>query len=78
MAIFGVMALSFVAPPDPSGGLARTPPMGWMSWQVFRCETDCKKEPNACINEDLCAAQIHRAIHDARAILRRAPATAII
>ena len=31
--------------------------MGWMSWQVFRCETDCKKEPNACINEDLCAPQ---------------------
>jgi hypothetical protein len=38
---------------DPSGGLARTPPMGWMSWQTFRCEVDCTKHPDSCINEDL-------------------------
>ena len=23
-------------------GLARTPPMGWLSWERFRCNTDCK------------------------------------
>lgn len=40
-------------PPDPSGGLARVPPMGWMSWQTFRCDVDCKAEPAACINEAL-------------------------
>ena len=26
--------------------------MGWMSWEVFRCEVDCKN-PDACINERL-------------------------
>ena len=38
--------------PGPNG-LALTPPMGWMSWQRFRCETDCAKEPDACINDAL-------------------------
>ncbi|GAB5354412.1 hypothetical protein AAMO2058_000116800 [Amorphochlora amoebiformis] len=33
--------------------LAPTPPMGWMSWERFRCETDCNAHPNACINEEL-------------------------
>ena len=33
--------------------LAQTPPMGWMSWQAFRCEVDCAKNPDACINERL-------------------------
>jgi hypothetical protein len=35
--------------PGPNG-LARTPPMGWMSWEIFRCQTgkcivqyDCKQ-----------------------------------
>lgn len=30
-------------------GLARTPPMGWMTWQRFRCITDCKTYPDDCI-----------------------------
>jgi hypothetical protein len=34
-------------------GLALTPPMGWMSWAKFFCETDCKKHPFSCINEQL-------------------------
>ncbi|XP_017837279.1 alpha-N-acetylgalactosaminidase-like [Drosophila busckii] len=34
-------------------GLARTPPMGWMSWQRFRCITDCKSYPDECISESL-------------------------
>ncbi|XP_034102345.1 alpha-N-acetylgalactosaminidase [Drosophila albomicans] len=34
-------------------GLARTPPMGWMSWQRFRCITDCNKFPDECISERL-------------------------
>ena len=33
--------------------LARTPPMGWMSWQVFRCGTDCSQHPADCIGEQL-------------------------
>lgn len=31
--------------------LARTPPMGWMSWEVFRCDTDCKKNESMCVGE---------------------------
>eukprot|EP00096_Caligus_rogercresseyi_P009070 TRINITY_DN3015_c0_g1_i1.p1 TRINITY_DN3015_c0_g1~~TRINITY_DN3015_c0_g1_i1.p1 ORF type:complete len:460 (-),score=25.85 TRINITY_DN3015_c0_g1_i1:338-1717(-) len=34
-------------------GLARTPPMGWMSWQRFRCNTNCKDDPENCISERL-------------------------
>ena len=34
-------------------GLARTPPMGWLSWTRFFCETDCVKHPKGCINENL-------------------------
>ena len=30
-------------------GLARTPPMGWMTWQRFRCITDCQNFPDECI-----------------------------
>ncbi|XP_077983617.1 alpha-N-acetylgalactosaminidase-like [Glandiceps talaboti] len=34
-------------------GLARTPPMGWMDWERFRCNTDCANDPNNCIGEKL-------------------------
>lgn len=30
-------------------GLALTPPMGWMSWQRFRCNVDCENYPDECI-----------------------------
>jgi len=33
--------------------LAPTPPMGWMSWQRFRCTIDCQEFPDDCINEKL-------------------------
>ena len=33
--------------------LARTPPMGWMSWEIFRCDIDCDKDPHNCISERL-------------------------
>ena len=38
---------------DAMASLARTPPMGWMSWEVFRCDVDCAKAPNDCIGERL-------------------------
>lgn len=28
-------------------------PMGWMSWERFRCIIDCKKYPKECISENL-------------------------
>ena len=30
-------------------GLARTPPMGWLSWERFGCNTDCQNDPDNCI-----------------------------
>lgn len=35
------------------GIIARTPPMGWMSWQAFRCSTNCAKRPTHCVNDEL-------------------------
>lgn len=34
-------------------GLALTPPMGWMAWERFRCDVDCKDDPDNCISEKL-------------------------
>jgi hypothetical protein len=34
-------------------GLALTPPMGWLSWERFGCETNCTAHPDTCISEDL-------------------------
>ena len=44
-------------------GLARTPPMGWMTWERFRCTADgsaedsaqpsCADDPDDCISEQL-------------------------
>ncbi|XP_045204113.2 alpha-N-acetylgalactosaminidase-like [Mercenaria mercenaria] len=34
-------------------GLALTPPMGWLTWQRFRCNTDCLNRPDTCISERL-------------------------
>ena len=45
-------------------GLARTPPMGWLSWLRYACETDCKNYPDACINEQLYKAQADRLVKD--------------
>eukprot|EP01064_Diplonema_japonicum_P030727 TRINITY_DN529_c0_g5_i1.p1 TRINITY_DN529_c0_g5~~TRINITY_DN529_c0_g5_i1.p1 ORF type:complete len:412 (+),score=113.06 TRINITY_DN529_c0_g5_i1:50-1237(+) len=36
-----------------ASNLSPTPPMGWMSWEVFRCETDCVNHNGSCINENL-------------------------
>lgn len=33
-------------------GIARTPPMGWLAWERFRCNTDCKNDPDNCIRFD--------------------------
>jgi hypothetical protein len=42
--------LSLVAlVPALENGLARTPPMGWLAWERFRCNTDCKNDPDNCI-----------------------------
>jgi len=34
-------------------GLALTPPMGWLAWERFRCNTKCDVDPDNCISEKL-------------------------
>jgi alpha-N-acetylgalactosaminidase len=34
-------------------GLARTPPMGWLSWERFGCQINCTDHPDLCISETL-------------------------
>lgn len=34
-------------------GLMRTPPMGWLAWERFRCDIDCEHDPVNCISEKL-------------------------
>ncbi|XP_037300638.1 alpha-N-acetylgalactosaminidase [Manduca sexta] len=34
-------------------GLARTPPMGWMSWGYYMCGVDCERYPDKCLDERL-------------------------
>lgn len=45
-------------------GLARTPPMGWLSWERFRCITDCATYPDSCISEQLYMAHADRMVAD--------------
>jgi len=45
LAVSGAAALN--------NGLARTPPMGWLAWERFRCNTDCDNDPHNCISERL-------------------------
>ena len=59
MALLAEMALLVMAAPGAvsQARLARTPPMGWMSWEIFRCEIDCASNPKNCISEHLYKAQ---------------------
>ncbi|XP_022098907.1 alpha-N-acetylgalactosaminidase-like isoform X2 [Acanthaster planci] len=45
-------------------GLARTPPMGWLIWERFRCNTDCKRYPNDCVSEKLVKEMADRMVED--------------
>ncbi|XP_049627598.1 alpha-N-acetylgalactosaminidase-like [Suncus etruscus] len=45
-------------------GLLRVPPMGWLSWERFRCNTDCKNDPKNCISERLFMEMADRLAQD--------------
>ncbi|RZB40326.1 alpha-N-acetylgalactosaminidase-like, partial [Asbolus verrucosus] len=45
-------------------GLALTPPMGWLSWERFRCVIDCEAFPDDCINEKLFQTMADRMAED--------------
>ena len=36
-----------------NNGAAQTPPLGWMTWQRYRCNTNCSADPHNCISEEL-------------------------
>jgi hypothetical protein len=38
-------------------GVARTPPMGWLSWERFGCQRNCRDFPETCISETLYLTQ---------------------
>lgn len=43
-------------------GLAQTPPMGWISWTRFTCETNCSQYPSGCINSALYKSMAHQMV----------------
>ncbi|XP_054161821.1 alpha-N-acetylgalactosaminidase-like [Oppia nitens] len=45
-------------------GLALTPPMGFLSWERFACQTDCDRYPHSCINEQLYKDMADRLVAD--------------
>lgn len=53
ISIFIIASLLAISSYALDNGLSRTPPMGWMSWERFRCITDCKTYPKECISENL-------------------------
>jgi len=59
-----VLVLLWLGLATSAPGLAKTPPMGWMSWEVFRCETDCATYPDSCINEQLYKTMADRLVSD--------------
>lgn len=44
-------------------GLALTPPMGWLSWERFGCQTNCEDNPDTCISERLYLNQAKLLLH---------------
>nr|XP_039259385.1 alpha-N-acetylgalactosaminidase-like [Styela clava] len=47
-----------------NNGVARTPPMGWLAWERFRCVIDCKTYPDSCISEKLFTDMADRLVED--------------
>ncbi|XP_015035696.2 alpha-N-acetylgalactosaminidase isoform X1 [Drosophila pseudoobscura] len=52
-AALGILILISTSCYGLDNGLAKTPPMGWLSWERFRCNTDCVNDPENCISEKL-------------------------
>ncbi|XP_072292187.1 alpha-galactosidase A [Eucyclogobius newberryi] len=51
--VFGVVLLMSFAAEALDNGLALKPTMGWLHWERFMCNTDCKTDPDNCISERL-------------------------
>lgn len=54
MAVFlKILVTLFASVYGLDNGVARTPPMGWLAWERFACNTDCTNDPDNCISEKL-------------------------
>jgi hypothetical protein len=56
-----LLALGVTQVVEARNSLSRTPPMGWMSWELFRCDTDCTDSDPAttkCIHENMYKSQV--------------------
>lgn len=53
LAVFLFATLLPVATFALDNGVMRTPPMGWLAWERFRCDIDCNNDPMNCISEKL-------------------------
>merc|ERR1712048_249414 len=62
-AVFEPEMFAAVSGPGPNG-LAKTPPMGWMSWEIFRCQTNCASHPDSCIDHNLYEQMTDRIVED--------------
>ena len=38
--------------------------MGWMSWEIFRCQTNCATHPDSCINAQLYSQMVDKVAAD--------------
>ena len=54
---FSVASIAFVQMVEARNSLSKTPPMGWMSWEIFRCSVNCARNPDGCISETLYKSQ---------------------
>uniref|UniRef100_A0A1A7XLL9 Alpha-galactosidase n=2 Tax=Iconisemion striatum TaxID=60296 RepID=A0A1A7XLL9_9TELE len=45
-------------------GVMRTPPMGWLAWERYRCDIDCENDPKNCISENLFIDMADRLFED--------------
>jgi len=55
--LYLLLALGALTTVAARNSLARTPPMGWMSWELFRCDVDCSVDPTSCISEQMYKGQ---------------------
>merc|ERR1719305_200350 len=63
--MYATLSVTALAAPGPGpNGLAKVPPMGWMSWEVFRCQVNCTSHPDSCINENLYQAMTDHLVQD--------------
>ncbi|XP_018417793.1 PREDICTED: alpha-N-acetylgalactosaminidase [Nanorana parkeri] len=53
LAYLGILLSLWALCSSLDNGLGKTPPMGWMTWERYRCNIDCKTDPENCIGEHL-------------------------